>query len=259
MQVVILAAGRGTRLGRSLPKPLTPLVDGRSILRQQIDNVHWAFGDDADIMVVVGHQARAVMSHVEDDAAFLLNERYAETNTAKSLLLALDAVDEGHVVWMNGDVVFHPAILVRLAKRWYSGLATDRSAVGEEEIKYSLDCRGRIRLLSKEVDVPCGEAVGVNMVTAEDRPALVRHLAACSDGDYFEKGIETGIAAGDFEFRPVDVTDLFAVEVDFEADIGFANEALAIYAGRLARRSPRGSADPDRPPTAATWTGPQDS
>ena len=38
-QVVILAAGMGTRLARPLPKPLTELRDGRSIMQQQIDNL----------------------------------------------------------------------------------------------------------------------------------------------------------------------------------------------------------------------------
>ena len=39
VQVVIFAAGMGTRLGKPWPKPLTPLADGRSILQQQIENV----------------------------------------------------------------------------------------------------------------------------------------------------------------------------------------------------------------------------
>ncbi len=35
LQVVILAAGMGTRLGKPWPKPLTPLADGRSIMQQR--------------------------------------------------------------------------------------------------------------------------------------------------------------------------------------------------------------------------------
>jgi choline kinase len=53
-QFVILAAGMGTRLGRPYPKPLTELADGRSIMRQQIDNIRGVFGDDAPITAVVG-------------------------------------------------------------------------------------------------------------------------------------------------------------------------------------------------------------
>ena len=52
LQTVILAAGMGSRLGRSLPKPLTELADGRSIMQQQHDNVRAAFGDDARITTV---------------------------------------------------------------------------------------------------------------------------------------------------------------------------------------------------------------
>ena len=56
-QIVILAAGMGSRLGRSLPKPLTQLSDGRSIMRQQHDNIHAAFGREARITTVVGYRA----------------------------------------------------------------------------------------------------------------------------------------------------------------------------------------------------------
>ena len=51
LQVTILAAGMGTRLGRPWPKPLTPLADGRSIMAQQMDNVRAAFGDEASLVV----------------------------------------------------------------------------------------------------------------------------------------------------------------------------------------------------------------
>ena len=53
-QIVILAAGLGSRLGRELPKPLTELSDGRTIMGQQHDNVRAAFGTDVTITTVVG-------------------------------------------------------------------------------------------------------------------------------------------------------------------------------------------------------------
>ena len=61
LQIVILAAGMGSRLGRSLPKPLTELNDGRSIMRQQHDNVQAAFGKAARITTVVGYKAETIV------------------------------------------------------------------------------------------------------------------------------------------------------------------------------------------------------
>ena len=45
IQVVILAAGMGTRLEKPWPKPLTPLLDGRTIMQQQIENLKKIFKD----------------------------------------------------------------------------------------------------------------------------------------------------------------------------------------------------------------------
>ena len=90
LQTVILAAGMGSRLGRSLPKPLTELSDGRSIMRQQHDNIRAAFGDDAKITAVVGYRAESIVDAFPD-ADYVYNERYDQTNTSKSLLRALNA------------------------------------------------------------------------------------------------------------------------------------------------------------------------
>ena len=68
IQVVVLAAGMGTRLGRPLPKPLTPLDDGRTIIAQQLDNVREVFGADARVVIVVGFKLDAIMEAVPDDA-----------------------------------------------------------------------------------------------------------------------------------------------------------------------------------------------
>src|ERR687886_510902 len=104
-QVVILAAGMGTRLGRKLPKPLTPLMDGRSIMQQQLDGVRAVFGDAVPVTAVVGYRAKAVM-RAQPDLLFAFNPLFAETNTSQSLLRALRTSQPGGVLWLNGDVVF---------------------------------------------------------------------------------------------------------------------------------------------------------
>ena len=88
VQVIILAAGMGTRLGRPHPKPLTKLNTGQTIMAQQFDRVSEAFGAAARVTVVVGFKMDLVMEAFPD-ALFVYNEVYSETNTSKSLLKGL--------------------------------------------------------------------------------------------------------------------------------------------------------------------------
>jgi choline kinase len=224
-QVVILAAGLGTRLGRSLPKPLTVLGDGRSIMQQQLDNVRAAFGDSARIMTVVGFKMDLIMERFPD-VLYAYNQDYDQTNTGKSLLKALRLSHEGGVLWFNGDVVFDAAILDRVKPVMdedQSFVCVNTAAVGDEEVKYTTDQGGFVRELSKTVVGGAGEAVGINFVSSRDKDVLVQHLEKCDDGDYFERAIETAIAEHGLHVRPIDISDLFAVEVDFEADLVRAN------------------------------------
>jgi choline kinase len=225
VQVVILAAGMGTRLGRKLPKPLTQLRDGRTIQRRQLDAAREAFGPDVDVTVVVGYRAKKVMRH-SPDVRFVYNPDFAITNTSKSLLRALASCRGGGVLWMNGDVVFDPAVLehaLAYVRADESFVCVDTSAVGEEEVKYTLDENGYVRELSKTVVGGLGEAVGINYVSSADRPVLLEHLALCCDQDYFERAIETAIEERGLRFRPIDISAWSAVEVDFECDLERAN------------------------------------
>lgn len=227
-QAVILAAGMGTRLGRPWPKPLTPLADGRTIMQQQHDNLRSALGADVRILTVVGFKLELILEAFPD-VAYAYNESYDQTNTNRSLLKALRLLPEGGVLWMNGDVVFDPRVLERVIPRMEadeSFICVNTAAVGDEEVKYTVDEAGFVRELSKQVLAPLGESVGINFVAGRDRDALVRGLVACDDGDYFERGIELAIEREGTRFHPVDISDLFAVEVDFEEDLARANTHL---------------------------------
>lgn len=232
VQVVILAAGMGTRLARPAPKPLTPLDDGRTIIAQQFDNIAEAFGDAARVMVVVGFKHDMIMEAVPG-ALFAYNEEYDQTNTCKSLLRALRNSADGPVVWMNGDVVFDPAVLRRLRPFLdddRSAIAVNTAATAEEEVKYTVSEDGFVDALSKQVGNALGEAVGINVVAGRDKAALITRLDECDDLDYFERGIELAIAGDGMRVTPVDISDLFAVEVDFAEDLDRAIAARQQYA-----------------------------
>jgi len=227
-QVTILAAGMGTRLGRPFPKPLTLLEDGRTILAQQLENIYEAYGADTKVQIVVGFKLDLILE-AAPDVSFVYNERYDQTNTNRSLLKALRTSSAGPVVWMNGDVVIDPAILKRMQANIDADqtvIAVNTSAVSEEEVKYTVTADGMVNELSKTVVNGLGEAVGINLIAAKDKAKLINWLAQCDDQDYFERGIELAIEKNGLKVLPVDISDLFAVEVDFEADLERANKRI---------------------------------
>jgi CDP-glycerol glycerophosphotransferase len=228
VQVVILAAGMGTRLGRPWPKPLTPLHDGRSILQRQLDGLRSVLGPSVDITVVVGFEAERVMRAVPD-VRFAYNPDYRVTNTSQSLLRALRATRDGGVLWLNGDVVFDPAV-IELALPTIAAdesfVCVDTNTVADEEVKYTLDADGYVQELSKTVVGGLGEAVGINFVSSTDKAALVEHLGACELHDYFERGMELAIQRAGVRFHPLDISRFSAVEVDFDEDLQRANTWL---------------------------------
>ena len=225
---VILAAGMGTRLGRPWPKPLTPLSDGRTIMRQQIDNLTKAFGGELRVMTVIGFKLELIIESFPNNL-YVYNEAYDQTNTNRSLLKALKLSGPGGVLWMNGDVVFDPSVLERIKDniaRDESFVCVNTAAVGDEEVKYRVDSHGLINELSKQVVDALGESVGINFVADKDKANLIAGLEACADDDYFERGIEITIERDGTKFLPIDISDLYAVEVDFEEDLTRANSHL---------------------------------
>ena len=224
-QIVILAAGMGSRLGRSLPKPLTELSDGRTIMQQQFDNIHQAFGNAAQVSIVVGYKLEHIIEAFPQ-ASFVYNEQYDQTNTSKSLMRALQASAPGGVLWMNGDVVFDPTALERaamLVARDQSFVSVNTAKVSDEEVKYTVGAEGYIRELSKTVQGGLGEAVGINYISRNDKAILLRQLKRVGDQDYFERGLEVAIEQDGIRVEPLDISDLYAVEVDFAEDLERAN------------------------------------
>jgi choline kinase len=226
-QIVVLAAGLGSRLGRPLPKPLTLLRSGTTILDRQWQAFRGQWSD-ASIAIVVGFKMELIMEEFPD-ALFVYNQNYDETNTSKSLLKALRLVPPGGVLWLNGDVVFDPQVLgviSPLIDADHSFCCVNTAQVAEEEVKYTVDEQGNIRELAKTVVNGLGEAVGINYVASSDRAGLIRHLEACEEQDYFERGIERAIQEDGQKWQPADISALACVEVDFDADLDRANDIV---------------------------------
>jgi choline kinase len=214
MKIVILIAGIGSRLGTSFPKCLTPLRPNYTILDHQLENVHAVAGD---IVAVIGFKKEIIQKR-HPGLQFVHNPLYGHTNTSQSLLIALRHFHEEDVLFLNGDVVFDPRIIGAVLECQESCMAVIRSAVTDEEVKFSLDTHGRIKSVSKSLAEGIGEAIGINVIRARDLELVKRCLEDCEPTDYFERGLEFAIGEG-LSLRAVDVTHFPCVEIDFIEDL----------------------------------------
>jgi len=223
-KIIILAAGIGSRLGNPFPKPLTPLEDGESIMGKQLNNISKYF-DINDVTTVVGFKKDLIMERFPQ-VNYVYNPFFDQTNTSKSLLLALKKHRGKSVLWFNGDVVFDDKLLTLLLpeiKSHNSFIAVNTSSVAEEEVKYTLK-DGYVNELSKVVQNGLGEAVGINFISKKDLDIFINHLEKCDDNDYFEKGLETAISEDNLKLKVIDISKFNCIEVDFIEDLRNANK-----------------------------------
>lgn len=217
MQTIILAAGRGSRLGRDVPKAVLEIAKDTTILDTQLRNLS-TISSIAACVVVVGFRSELITQKYSD-LSYVYNDRYDQTNTAASLLLALEKTNEDDTLWLNGDVVFDGDILRLIQNNPDHNLIfVKRGSCGAEEIKYSVDRRGAVLNISKTVCNGLGEAVGINFIKKQDLPTFTACLAECTPVDFFERAIELAIKRG-VSFLPVDIGDDFCIEIDFEEDL----------------------------------------
>ncbi len=220
MKIVILAAGIGSRLkGVGSPKALTLLSNGQTILEFQLQQIA-RYSSLSTVRVVVGYKQEYIRTAFPQ-LQFVENPNFASQNTSKSLLRAIEDLDE-EILWLNGDVIFHHRILQPIFDHRNSCMIVNRAIVGEEEVKYRSNGANQILEVSKQVANPEGEAVGINFFSQTDLFRLKQTLQQCADNDYFEKAIESCIQTGCKVWAvPINKSD--CIEIDFPEDLEAAN------------------------------------
>ena len=223
MKAIILAAGIGSRLGNSDPKPLTKLKNGESILYRQVEYLSEYIGIN-NIITIVGYKKDLIMESFPN-LIYVYNNFYDTTNTSKSLLAGLHKIENEDVLWLNGDVVFEKELLPKIIQCSQSCMAVNTNSVGQEEIKYNVFYDGTIKDVSKTASPALGEAVGINKIMSVDFRLFKSNLEKCDDQDYFEKALELSIQDG-MKIMPININKYLCMEIDFEDDLEQINKQL---------------------------------
>jgi choline kinase len=229
MQAVILAAGSGSRLtevSNGLPKCLLPIGE-QTLIEHQLE----AFSDAGigQILIVVGYKADEVRKVVGDQASYIENVRYDQTNSLYSLSLTSEWV-KGPFVLMNCDVLFHPDVLHRLLSKGGSALAYDSTAsAGQEQTKVALQ-EGKVIDLGKDLpaELSRGENLGLIYFDDEGVKALFASVKALVQNGGEKSWVMEAVRSmcRSIPLRGVNVAGLPWVEIDFPFDLNRAQKEV---------------------------------
>lgn len=241
--VVVLAAGRGSRLGAlggSTPKWLLE-VGGRSLADRQLTGLGLAGDRVASVRVVVGHGADAIdaeLARRDEPVATVPNPEYAVLNNWWSLLRALrELPEEGPVAVLNADLLAAPehvaAFLEAAARGDAEGvLAVDlEKELTDESMKVSLAPDGSLQRIGKvEVEDPAGEYVGLLLLRGQAlrrvREILEGFVGRPEAADEWYEGAVGRSAAEGIAWHVWPMPSGGWVEIDDDADLALA-ESLA--------------------------------
>ncbi len=222
MQAVILAAGRGSRLGEKadgLPKCLLQ-VGGRPIIEHQLRAL--ADVGAGPVLVVTGYAADLVHEAVGDRAERRFNARYDKTNSLYSLWLVREWI-RGPVLILNSDVLFPREVLERLVRLGPDRLVYDSSSGrAAEHMKIRLE-DGRVQDLSKTMpaDQSSGENAGVIYLSeAGARKVLAKadeFVAAGRENAFWVEALRE--AAREIRIEGVDIAGIPWIEIDTPYDL----------------------------------------
>jgi len=231
MKAIILAAGEGRRLGIAGPKCMLD-VAGTSIIDRQL-NAFRANGID-DFVIVVGHARDQIRRHLAERPGkftFIVNQRYAQTNTVYSLYLARDHIDDTFY-YTNADVVFDRRLIQRLRTAPVpTALAVETARCADEEVKVVVRDNKIIRIGKKLDPAKClGEFVGIAQFAKELTGDFVKALTDIVEdegavNEYFEYAVDR--LCNNHPLTPIDITDLPCKEIDFPEDLVEVREKIA--------------------------------
>jgi len=125
MKAVILAAGKGTRMGdltQEIPKPMLR-VEGRPILEHILAGLLAA--DIRDVCLITGWRADVIESHFGDGSRWGARISYArqevQDGTGKAPEYAKPFLGDSEFLLTYGDILVRPETYQRMRQRWTEG------------------------------------------------------------------------------------------------------------------------------------------
>lgn len=234
MQAIIMAAGKGSRLGSLTDdKPKAFLeIKGIKLIEYNIALLH-SLGIK-DILIVTGYKCEAYEKLADriEGIKCIFNPFYEMVNVLGSFYIAQDNLEIDDTVYLHADTICAPDIMERLLSA--AGdivLPIDYKQCDEEAMKVKI-VGEKIVEISKEIKLPegAGEFIGIAKLAKNSIEGIKRAskkvLKEKRFTSYFEAAIQEIIDEGILDVTPIPTNKSFWGEVDFIEDYQYAEENL---------------------------------
>ena len=238
MQLLILAAGRGTRLGTKghhLPKAMMK-IHGRTLIERVISQ----FLDQGivGINVVVGYRSHMLMEHVistfpECNVRFIVNDDVFHKDNIYSVWCARE-VFGADLIMMDGDLILDDGLVDRIMSSRHENALFLRWGVqpNPNEMNVAVE-NGRVTRIAKGIigtETETGESTGIFKLSESAGRLLIRfvegHVVRDDLKQHYEIPLDKAVAQTNFGYERLQ-GPLECLEIDTEDDIAFATRHLS--------------------------------
>ena len=197
MDALILAAGRGTRMG-GIEKPKCLLdFDGTALIDYQI-NCFKKLGINR-IFVITGFHSNLIHSHVNEKVIYLHNENFFNSNNISSIWTARNSITDDFIC-VYGDLLFNQKILQHLLQDEHDICLVIEKNVRHETMKVKIENCNIVQVNKK---IPESEAdgnfIGMAKFNHQIIPKFFQAISTIMETDvntYYTSAIELLIKNG---------------------------------------------------------------
>lgn len=246
MKVIILAAGKGLRLGpltANTPKSLLEIGQGVTVVECQLE--HLAECGIDDVVLVLGYKVEQIEAKIKDfkqlDVRIVFNPFFDISNNLVSAWMARYEMYEDFIL-INGDDVFSSSVIKDLLKtEGPITMVIDRKEVYDEDDMKVVTKGDVIQRVSKKISETeaNGESVGIMAFRGHGRDRFRDKLDEMvrdpANHDVFYLAalnalMEEGYPVSFSECSPDDWA-----EIDFHPDLALIRENIQRYSSRIVK------------------------
>jgi len=220
-KVIILAAGRGTRMGpkgKFIPKCLLKVPGSKiTFLERQIKIFNQV--GIKEIIIIIGHLSSTIKKKINSKVKFLYYPNYKNTNNLQTLLFFKEELNKG-LICLFSDLVYEKEIIQKLLKKRgdvVAAIDTSKVLPGTMRIKLK---KNKLEDIGSQIKLSDGDGnfIGICKFSKNGAIKLKKKLIKNSDNknDYYTLAIKDIMKEN--QVNILDCNKHFWMEIDDEND-----------------------------------------